>query len=130
MRLYLSGDSKNKVGYTPDFIIINGNHYDIQGAIDYDSETLNCRVKGDIFVAKEDDYYPLDEKEEEKLLNLLNSNDSKFSIVIYPVDDSEDEENFEKVKNDILINCEGEIFIKLLGQEISKKFVFETECYF
>ena len=130
MKLYLSGDSKNKVGYTPDFIIINGNHYDIQGAIDYDSETLSCRVKGDLFVAKEDDYYPLDEKEEEKLFNLLKSNDSKFSIVIYPVDDSEDEENFEKVKNDILINCEGEIFIKLLGQEISKKFVFETECYF
>lgn len=128
MRLYLSGDSKNKIGYTPDFIVINENHYDIQGDIDYDSTTLSCRVKGELFVAKEDDYYPLDEKEEEKLLNLLNAKDSKFTIVIYPVDD--DKENFEKVKTDVLTNCEGEIIIKLFGQVVSRKFTFETECYF
>lgn len=128
MRLYLSGESKNQIGYTPDFIVINGNHYDIQGDIDYDPTTLSCRVKGELFVAKEDDYYPLDEKEEEKLLNLLNAEDSKFTIVIYPVDDNE--ENFEKVRTDVLINCEGEIMIKLFGQEVSRKFTFETECYF
>ena len=55
MRLYLDAESKNNIGYTPDWLKVsykeNRQDYelvlDIQAWIDYDSKRLSCRCKGD-----------------------------------------------------------------------------------
>lgn len=127
MRLYLFANSKNNIGYTPDGLIINNIYYDISGDIDYEEKRLNCRVKGDLLVDKNEDYVYLNEEEEEKLLKLLNSKDTEFIVTIFPTIENEDD--IELVRKDILTECEGEIFIYLLGKEIQKKFSFKTECY-
>ena len=56
MRLYLEAESKNKVGYTPDWLKVsyyeNGERMeltlDIPGDIGYDIDCLSCRCKGDL----------------------------------------------------------------------------------
>lgn len=87
MRLYLDANSKNHIGYTPDFLIIenSGNTYiyDVQGEIDYDPTRLACRVKGDLFIEKEDedginDYFELSEEDEKTLKSLLDDEKSEF----------------------------------------------------
>ena len=56
MRLYLSAESKKRVGYTPDWLKVpyrEGEEefvltLDICGETDYDGNGLNCRTKGDL----------------------------------------------------------------------------------
>lgn len=124
MILYLNAISKNNIGYTPDSLIIDNKVYDIQGDIDYSTKGLSCRVKGDLFIEKDNEYCLMNKKEERRLLELLRSS-KEITVAIYPVD-----ENATGIKDDELIDCEGEIFINLLGKEIKKKFNFITECYF
>jgi hypothetical protein len=133
MRLYLSGDSKNKVGYTPDTLIIeNGDkryEYDIQGETDYDTESLSCRTKGEFFKRNDitDDYDELTEKEDKELLNLLKDKNSEVIIAIYPATmmcDNEDE-IFNRANDDEISNCSATL--RLNDKEVN--FNFRTEFY-
>jgi hypothetical protein len=132
MRLYLSGDSKNKVGYTPDTLIIeNGERYeyDIQGETDYDTESLSCRTKGEFFKRNDitDDYDELTEKEDKELLNLLKDKNSEVIIAIYPATmmcDNEDE-IFNRANDDEISNCSA--ILRLNDKEVN--FNFRTEFY-
>ena len=133
MRLYLSGDSKNKVGYTPDTLIIeNGDkryEYDIQGETDYDTESLSCRTKGEFFKKNDitDDYDELTEKEDKELLNLLKDKNSEVIIAIYPATmmcDNEDE-IFNRANDDEISNCSA--ILRLNDKEVN--FNFRTEFY-
>ena len=139
MRLYLSGYSKFNIGYTPDTLIIetkDGKHYvyDIQGDVDYDLDSLNCRVKGDLFLKVEladnyDDY--LDCKTNnlyEQLLELLNDKENKVIVSIYPTPQNEENPN---LNDDILTSCSGklEVFIPRLNESKEIDFDFTTEFY-
>ena len=56
MILYLEAESKNSIGYTPDWIQVTYNEngkqleltLDIQGWIDYNKDCLSCRCKGEL----------------------------------------------------------------------------------
>ena len=147
MRLYLSAESKNNIGYTPDWMKVNyekdGNPMvltlDIQGDIDYDPNTLSCRCKGELIpwvlydceTGDETDFSALSEKEIEVLLpaakiaEILDSN-NVYEIGIYPVDDSD--EIFELAEEDTLSNCEGRLEMYVDDDHYcTKDFEFEVE---
>jgi len=128
MRLYLSAESKNKVGYTPDWVQVsyedeNGKGisltFDIRGEIDYDRDTLSCRCKGDLIPwalwPDDEDEVDLSEMDEDelnalypvtKIIDIFNRG-YDFTVGIYPVDDTESNEML--VDTDILINCKGKL---------------------
>ena len=147
MRLYLSAESKNNIGYTPDWMKVNyekdGNPMvltlDIQGDIDYDPNTLSCRCKGELIpwvlydceTGDETDLSTLSEKEIEvlfpaaKIAEILDSN-NVYEIGIYPVDDSD--EIFELAEKDTLSNCEGRLEMYVDDDHYyTKDFEFEVE---
>ena len=78
--MYLYGESKLEIGYTPDWIRFEHDDeewtFDIQGDIDYDPNRLNCRIKGELipWTLVRDGYeITLDDAElsEERLLYLF-----------------------------------------------------------
>ena len=130
MRLYLDAESKNHIGYTPDWLKVsfeeNGETLeltlDIQGDIDYDNTCLSCRCKGDLIPwalwncdtgvetdlsllseADIDDVWPNDKIAEV----ICKSND--YEVGLYPADD--ENETYEHSKGDVLSNCKGSIEI-------------------
>lgn len=132
MRLYVNAVSKQHIGYTPDMLYINSKEgvrkeYDIQGDDDFDNDGLNCRVKGDLFIANEDDYYEMDDNQIEELVKSLQDKENKIIITIYPVDDSD--KNLELVSEDELTNCSATLCISNSKQEFEVSFEFKTECY-
>lgn len=142
MRLYLSADSKQNQGYTPDWIRIRFKEneqeleltMDITGETDYNPTTVDCRTKGQLqpwTIADGSQILDLDEIVEtdedfESYLNLFNQNiETAQEIVVglYPTDD-------ELYKDDILTNCQGEyefVFDFNKGQSKIVNFTFETE---
>ena len=147
MRLYLNAESKNNIGYTPDWLKVsyteNGEDLeltlDIQGNIDYDDTCLSCRCKGDLIpwvlwnceTGDETDLSSLTEEEidamlpQKKIAEIICNSDS-FEVGIYPVDDSEDD--FEQAEDDVLSNCEGSIEIYVdENHHYIKDFDFTTE---
>lgn len=146
-RLYLNAKSKNKVGYTPDWIRLSlpNNEeitLDIRGDIDYDNDALSCRVKGylDPWVlidsnGEEHDLYELSEEEvaEKYPIEAICEAFKKakeITVGIYPANDSND--NFKLAKEDILSNCSGKVEIWLAnkndnGSLFEYRFAFETE---
>ena len=132
MRLYVSGISKNNIGYTPDMLCINGKNglrrdYDIQGDDDFDPNGFNCRVKGDLFIAHEDDYFEMTDEQIEELVKLLQDKENEIIITVYPYDDSDD--NLKLVGKDKLTNCSAKLCIANSKQEFEVDFEFATECY-
>lgn len=145
MRLYLNAESKNNVGYTPDWLKVsykeNGQNYkltlDIQAWIDYNNECLSCRCKGDLIpwvlwnctTGEETDLNSLSGEELEikfpnrKIAEIV-CNSSSYEVGIYPAD----EEKFDLAENDILSQCEG-IFEMYIDEDnyIQKDFQFTTE---
>ena len=151
MRLYLSAESKNKVGYTPDWLKVsfyeNGERMeltlDIQGDIDYDEECLSCRCKGELIpwvlynceTGEEIDLYSLtDERVEdmfpdERVAKIICESED-YEIGIYPVTngDCDDKEIFKRAENDILSGCKGSFEMFIDDENYSlKDFEFETE---
>lgn len=147
MRLYLSAESKQNIGYTPDWLRVQFNHdgkefeltLDIQGDIDYSPDTLNCRCKGelipwvlnDLEEGDETDLSTLSVEEiesvwpDKKIAEIIR-NSNYYEIGIYPVHDND--EGFELAKKDTLNNCKGtlEIYIDENNQ-YAVDFEFETE---
>ena len=150
MRLYLNAESKNKVGYTPDWLRVsfyeNGERIeltlDIQGVTDYDDDCLSCRCKGDLLPwvlyncesGKEIDLYSLTEKEiddilpDEKVAKIICESED-YEIGIYPVTngDCNEEEVFERAKDDKVSNGEGSFEMFVDDKYYYKDFEFETE---
>lgn len=151
MRLYLEAESKNKVGYTPDWLKVsfyeNGDRMeltlDIQGEIDYDENYLSCRCKGDLIPwvlqncesGDEINLYSLTDKEVEAIFpdervakTIYESED--YEIGIYPVTngDCDDDEIFKRAKDDSMSNYKGS-FEMFVDEEhyYHKDFEFETE---
>lgn len=142
MRLYLSADSKQNQGYTPDWIRIRFKEneqeleltMDITGETDYNPTTVDFHTKGQLqpwTLYSDTLHLDLDEIVEtdedfEYYLNLFNQNiETAQEIVVglYPTDD-------ELYRDDILTNCQGEyefVFDFNKGQSKIVNFTFETE---
>lgn len=145
MILYLSAESKNKIGYTPDWLkVMYEEKYDlvldIQGWIDYDRDALSCRCKGDLIpwvlwnleTGDEIDLSSMDEEEVEamfpdKRIAEIICNSDTFEVGVYPVDDSD--ENWELVKNDVFSDCQGSVEIYIGDEDCyyTKDFKFDVE---
>ena len=142
MRLYLNAESKNKVGYVPDWLKVSYENFeltlDIRGYIDYDSDNLNCRCKGklipwvlynlengneinlyDLSVKEVDEMFPIN-----RIVEILQTG-TNFRIGVYPVDNSN--ENMKLSEKDILINCTGQLEIYDGVKEHRIDFEFEAE---
>ena len=146
MRLYLDAESKNNVGYTPDWLKVqyeeNGQEYeltlDIQGDIDYDTDCLSCRCKGDFIPwvlydctsGNEIDLYELSDEEVDKMFPIKRIAEllrvgTNFTIGIYPANDCK--KNLKLADEDVLSDCSGlcELYDGENNYEI--RFNFETE---
>ena len=145
MRLYLYAESKNKIGYTPDWLKVsykeNRQDYelvlDIQAWIDYDSKRLSCRCKGDLVpwvlwnctTGEEIDLSSLSEEELDtifpsKRIAEIICNSDTFEVGIYPTDN----ENFDLSENDVLSQCEGRLEMYVdENHYYQKDFEFEIE---
>lgn len=147
MRLYLSAESKQNIGYTPDWLRVQYNQddkelelvLDIQGSIDYSPDTLSCRCKGelipwvlyDLETGDETDLSSLSVEDlelmwpDKKIADII-CNGRIYEIGIYPVDDSD--EVFELAEEDVLTNCEGcfEMYIDK-DNHYNIDFKFDTE---
>lgn len=142
MRLYLNANSKNQVGYTPDWLKVsfkeNGKDFDlvldIHGEIDYDANTLCCRCKGELIPwvlwdndGNEIDLNGLPEEEVNMKFPLgriakLICNSEHCEVGIYPVN------NIEAAYDDILTECHGRIEIYVdENHYYEKEFDFEVE---
>lgn len=147
MRLYLDAESKNNIGYTPDWLKVsyeeNGQGLeltlDIQGEIDYSTDCLSCRCKGDFIPwvlynyinGDEIDLYDLSEEEVEKIFPVkriaeLLQTGTDFRIGIYPTDDNKD--ILKLAEEDILSNCIG--MCKIYDGENTCEIRFEFEAEF
>jgi hypothetical protein len=126
MRLYLSAESKQNIGYTPDWLKVQFNQdgkefeltLDIQGTIDYSPDTLSCRCKGelipwvlwDLDTGDETDLSSLSTEEleciwpDKKIADIV-CNSRTYEIGIYPVCDND--EILELAKEDVLTNRKG-----------------------
>ena len=144
MRLYLNAKSKNKIGYTPDWLKVTYTNekgedieltLDIQGFTDYHTDGLNCRTKGellpwttyDLETGEETDLSAIENIEEiysvDYLLDIIENGDDHI-IGVFPADTSEEGiEAAEDVDGDDLGYGEAE----LIWGERTVYFKFETE---
>jgi hypothetical protein len=144
MRLYLNAKSKNKIGYTPDWLKVTYTNekgedieltLDIQGFTDYHTDGLSCRTKGellpwttyDLETGEETDLSAIENIEEiysvDYLLDIIEHGDNHI-IGIFPADTSEEGiEAAEDVDGDDLGYGEAE----LIWGERTVYFKFETE---
>ena len=142
MKLYLSG--KTKIGYTPDWIRIEYFDetlnktveltMDIQGEIDYSTETLNVRAKGELIpwiYYTEDNEIGLSELPEkealryEGLFNKYITKASNITIGLYP--ELEDFNESENLVDDEFEGCQSEYYYIENGEEKRFKFTFNAE---
>lgn len=144
MRLYLNAESKNKIGYTPDWLKVSYKEneqnmeltLDIQGEIDYDTDCLSCRCKGDLIpwvlnncengdeidlydmpTEKVDEMFPI-----KKIAEILQGG-TNFVIGVYPPNDR----HLESAGEDILSNCTGLCELYDGENDYKIRFEFETE---
>ena len=159
MRLYCDATSKNKVGYVPEWLRVyfyteeakklpaeereySYITFDLQGEIDYDSDTLSCRVKGELVPwvlcidGDESDLssVPLSKLGEEfvssKIFEMVQNaiklqeetGDSFITLGIYPIYD--DDDVWDKAETDEFTECSAELYLN--GCELIK-FTFDTQ---
>lgn len=144
MRLYLNAKSKNKIGYTPDWLKVTYTNekgedieltLDIQGFTDYHTDCLNCRTKGellpwvtyDLETGEETELHGIENIEmlypEDRLLDIIE-NGMNHTIGVFPADTSEEGiAAAEEVDGEDLGYGEA----KLMWGERTVEFTFETE---
>lgn len=141
MRLYLNAKSKNKIGYTPDWLKVTYTNdkgedieltLDIQGFTDYHTDGLHCRTKGelipwttyDLETGDEVNLYEVEGVEklypEDKIMDIIE-NGYDHKVGVYPVDDSED--GISAAEDDDFGYGEAE----LMYDKRTVAFKFETE---
>lgn len=144
MRLYLSAESKNNIGYTPDWLKVtykeNGEllelTLDIRGSIDYKKEKLSCRCKGELipwvlYNCETGDEIDLSLVTEEALeiafpdkrIAEIVCKSETYEIGIYPVDDND--EIWELAESDMLSDCEA-----LLEMYVDEDHYYEKDFEF
>lgn len=146
MRLYLNAESKKHFGYTPDWLKIsykeNGEDFeltlDIQGDIDYATNGLRCRCKGDLVPWVLYDYengseidlsrLPVEEVNElfpiSKIIELFRTG-TNFRVGVYPVEDGEID--FALAEDDTFSKGDGLCKIYDGENDYVKEFEFEVE---
>jgi hypothetical protein len=141
MRLYLNAKSKNKIGYTPDWLKVTYTNekgedieltLDIQGFTDYHTDCLNCRTKGelvpwityDLETGEETELHEIANIEmlypEDRLLDIIE-NGMNHRVGIFPADTSE--EGIAEAEKDEVEYGEAE----LMWGERTVNFTFDTE---
>lgn len=142
MILYLEAESKNSIGYTPDWIQVTYNEngkqleltLDIQGWIDYNKDCLSCRCKGELVPwtlvnlgdGEEIDLSEMSEEEveeeypDEKLFEIL-AKGYDFLVGVYPVND----DNYDNT--DRLEKGTGTVEFYVSNEIHSINFEFDTE---
>lgn len=141
MKLYLS--AKTKTGYTPDWIQIEYTNdknqmvaltMDIQGEIEYNPETLDVRVKGEllpwVYRTENDeiDLSDLSNRDTEKYEELFNKYITKASYItigLYPVTD--DENDYDKENSNAFKTSEGEYHYIEDEKQKRSTFTFDGE---
>lgn len=142
MKLYLLG--KTKIGYTPDWIRIeyfdetlNKNvelTMDIQGEIDYSTEILHVRAKGElipwVYYTEDNEINLLELPENEalryeELFNKYITKASDITIGLYP--EPEDLNENENPVNDEFESCIGEYYYFENNKQKHFKFTFKAE---
>lgn len=143
MRLYLSADTKEKIGYTPDWIRVSytegGTDYeltlDIFSEIDYMPDTLDCRCKGDL------EPFSLVNRTTGEDVNLeaIENIEEVFSIkkladifrygrdIAVSLDIIKDEEWYELARKDEFSNCRGTLCLFDGEEEHEINFTFTPE---
>lgn len=152
MILYLTAKSKEKISYTPDWIKMSYKEdkvnyeltLDIQGHIDYDNNTLNCRCKGVLLPWTLLNFKTGDETDllsyellttgyteknfsNEKIIEIFKEG-YEFRVGVYPSMVNNDEESFKKAKKDKFETGYGKVVLyPEEGGIFTKQFAFETE---
>lgn len=148
MRLYLSANSKNNIGYTPDWMKVTyeeeeGHFFDltldIRGTIEYDLDRLSCVCKGDLIpwvlwdskAGEETDLSLMDEAEmndsfsAEKIATII-SKSVAYEVGIYPIKD--DRTTLKLAEEDVLKDCQGQFdLITDPEKHYVRNFNFTTE---
>ena len=124
MRLELRANSKKKITYLPNYLILENNNdkikFDITGNISYGKNKLNCYIKGDFQVVKGNNLINMNAEHLCKLIRYLDDPDSKITVVVYP----EDEDVYV---DDVLSDCEGTIELYLGNNSYVNSFNFEVQ---
>lgn len=144
MKLYLTAISKNGIGYIPDWLKVNYKEneqdleltLDIQGDIDYSTDCLNCRCKGDLIPwvlynqinGEEINLYDLSKEEIDKMFSIkkiieILQTGANFKIGISLIN----EEDLELIEDDILLDCKGLCEFYDGKNNYGIHFKFETE---
>lgn len=147
MRLYLEGKSKNKIGYTPDWIRLayeEDNKYceitfDIFGDIDYSPRKLSCRCKGKLepwvlWMGDEEEINFEERPDFRELYTLQKIKEifdkaTDFCVGIYPCSEDDDDEIWSLADNDELTGCKGVLSLCISEDDncYEKEFEFEVE---
>lgn len=150
MSLYFIAKSKNKIGYTVDWLKVtyteNKKTYeltlDLQGWIDYSENKLDCRCKCDLIpwtlydceTGNEEDLYGISPRESiarfpnKKIAEIICAG-TNHKIGIYPMCpyDVEEEKYFALAQEDELYEHYGFFGITEDDVVYEKEFIFETE---
>lgn len=143
MRLYLSADTKEKIGYTPDFIHVSftegGADYrltlDIISEIDYMPDTLDCRCKGDLepfelfnLTTGEDvDLEAIEDIEEVFSIKKLADIFRHGRDIAVSLDIINEDEWYEQALKDEFSNCRGTLFLFDGEEDHEINFTFTPE---
>lgn len=146
MRLYLSANSKNNIGYIPDWLKVtyeeNGQFFDltldINGTIEFNYDCLSCVCKGELIpwvlwdskAGKETDLNSMDEDEvkdsfsDEKVAAII-SKGVAYEVGIYPAKD--DSETFNLAEKDVFESCQGQFELLVNSEKhYVRNFNFDT----
>lgn len=149
MRLYLSGDSKNHIGYTADWIKFDFEEdnkvftltLDLIGETDFDVDNLCVRFKGDVIpwaleceaddVSEDLSEYDEDTISErfstQRIVDIVGKT-HLFRIGLYPAySQCDEEEVFNKAMQDTITDCVGTIMIWHNHELFEQNFQFEYE---
>lgn len=154
MRLDIEAKNIQGIGYTPDWLTItykNENNeqieltLDVSGAIDYSSDGLDCRVKGELTplmernmeTGMETELNGMSEEEikeqypTQRLWELIDKS-SRFVVGLYPVyyRERDREEIFNAAMMDQFTSCYGVLEINVNGKIKAKAFEFIAELNF
>jgi hypothetical protein len=160
MKLYCQANSKSNIGYVPEWLRVyffteeamklpeeereySYVTFDLQGSIDYDASSLNCRVKGDMIPwvkcidGDEVDLSSMTNEELEteypnsKIIDMIRNakqlqedTDAYFiTLGIYPIQD-DDDAVWDAAEEDVLSDGQAEL---CLNGCASIKFAFDTQ---
>lgn len=146
MRLYLKAKSKNKIGYTPDWlriIFVENRHkmeltLEIMGSIGYQEREFDCCCKGELRpwalfdreTGEEIDYDNFTDEElavamPRKKVGTILLNAESFEVGVWPID--ERQETLDAASLDVFSEGHGKVLFFDGENEIEKEFEFSAD---